>query len=144
MLSTKGMIQKSPGPRSPVNFPSRSTTARSHWRAIFGDWDRRKPSSTPTIALIGFRVTRVASAPSPTGTINARAAIKFTRGAFSADKLFRLSVNWMLAMLLHLLLASAVQMINYVVQRKAARSGFRDEMIRELAQMLFAIAAAER
>src|SRR6266550_5440954 len=50
----------------------------------------------------------------------------------------------MLAILLHLLLASAVQMINYVVQRKAARSGFRDEMIRELAQMLFAIAAAER
>jgi len=38
-----------------------------HCRAIFGDWASRKPNSTPTIALIGFRVTRVASAPTPRG-----------------------------------------------------------------------------
>src|SRR5713101_8007243 len=50
----------------------------------------------------------------------------------------------MLAILLHLLLTSAVQMLNYIVKRKAACSGFRNEIIREFAQMLFAIAAAER
>ena len=34
IVSTNGTIKKSPGPRKPMNLPRRSTTARSHCRAI--------------------------------------------------------------------------------------------------------------
>ena len=44
-----GIIMNGPGPFSPLNLPIRSTTARSHWLAIWIEADRMMKKSMPAI-----------------------------------------------------------------------------------------------
>jgi hypothetical protein len=51
-----GMIQKAPGPRRPINLPSRNTTAFSHWLATFRE--KRIYSPMPVKITIGAELTQ--------------------------------------------------------------------------------------
>src|SRR5579883_2129404 len=75
-----GMIQNSPGPRRPVYFPSRRTTARSHCCAIWGDIAATHPWVHP--AAIAHRLLCHPAAtpnPRPTPAISRRYEMMFNR-----------------------------------------------------------------
>src|SRR5262245_18366504 len=76
MLSTKGITLNTPGPLSPTYFPMRSTTARSHWRAILGDMAATSPTMAPPTMANGVCSAAVAAAPSAVGTSSASVARK--------------------------------------------------------------------
>ena len=65
--SMNGTIQNSPGPRSPMNRPSRRTTARSHCFATRAACIRITPTTVITITGIGFPAATVPTSPRAIG-----------------------------------------------------------------------------
>src|SRR5690349_19305622 len=116
-------------------------TARSHWRAIFGDWANNNPSSNPTITLTGLSMAQLTSAPVIKGTRKATADTTLTRGASIAGKLLLVSIRLLLDILGSLLLAPALKLIQQVVERKAHGGRFFEEAVDQLGQMFFVLFA---
>src|SRR6478752_3799905 len=74
-----GMIQKSPGPRSPSYCPRRNTTARSHCRAMRGDSMRIKPTTIPMMMPCGLFWAALTARPAPIDTSRTSAATMLNR-----------------------------------------------------------------
>src|SRR6185295_6379167 len=121
-------------------------TARSHCRAILGDWARNNPSNRPTITLMGLNVAHVTSAPVSSGTRKATAATTLMRGASIDGKLLLVSIRLVELGISNLLFAPALKLVQQVVERKAHRAGFFEKPVDEFGQMsflLFALACGE-
>src|SRR5581483_4479867 len=75
-----GTTQKRPGPRKPTNLPRRSTTARSHCWATFGDCMVITPSSAQTTIGIGFCVAIRPMTPTSSQPSSTKIEITLARG----------------------------------------------------------------
>src|SRR5690348_9071809 len=88
-----GTTQNSPGPCRPAYLPRRSTTARSHCWAIFGDAAAISPSTIPTGSTAGrFHATAIATVGA-TIAASTRNEMTLTRGgSLGLRRSFRLSL----------------------------------------------------
>src|SRR5438270_14072064 len=106
--------------------------ARSHCLAIFGICAASNPSSAPIITPTGLAARSVSSRPSAVGARNKSAETIFKRGAFGAGTSLLVREIWvMLAMISFLLIALALKVVEYLVERKAVSRRFGYKAVRK-------------